>query len=69
MYTLGFIGTGNMGGALAAAAAKATAPAGILLANRTEAKAKALAEALGCAWGTNAQPLRRNTSCWGSSPR
>ena len=69
MYTLGFIGTGNMGGALAAAAAKATAPAGILLANRTEAKAKALAEALGCAWGTNAQAAQAKYILLGVKPQ
>jgi len=44
--TFGFIGTGNMGGALARAAAKANVP--MLLANRTAAKAEALASELGC---------------------
>lgn len=44
----GFIGTGNMGGALAKAAAKALAPEELLLSNKTFAKAQALAEALGC---------------------
>lgn len=42
----GFIGTGNMGGALARAAAKAGVP--MLLANRTAAKAEVLAAELGC---------------------
>ena len=50
-YQLGFIGTGNMGGALAQAAAKSGAA--ILLANRTASKAEALAAELGCAAGTN----------------
>lgn len=51
-YTFSFIGTGNMGGALARAAAR-TLPAGeILLSNRTPAKAEALAEELGCAAGS-----------------
>lgn len=45
-YTFGFIGTGNMGGALARAAAKAGVP--MLLANRTSAKAESLAAELGC---------------------
>ena len=45
--TYGFIGTGNMGGALATAAAKALTPANVWLANRTHAKAEALAEKLG----------------------
>ena len=46
--TYGFIGVGNMGGALAAAAVKAITPANIWLANRTHAKAEALADELGC---------------------
>ena len=44
----GFIGTGNMGGALAKAAAKALDPQAILLSNKTFSKAQALAEQLGC---------------------
>ena len=43
----GFIGTGNMGGALAMAAAKAVPGEHILLSNRTPSKAAALAEKLG----------------------
>lgn len=50
--TFGFIGTGNMGGALARAAAKGMDPKNILLANRTPQKAEALAEQLGCRWAT-----------------
>lgn len=46
--TFGFIGTGNMGGALAKAAAKALDPKDILLANKTAAKAENLAHELGC---------------------
>ena len=42
--TFGFIGTGNMGGALARAAAKAMPAENIFLANRTAAKAQSLAE-------------------------
>ena len=45
---IGFIGTGNMGGALARAAAK-SGEAEILLANRTPEKARALADAIGAA--------------------
>lgn len=44
--TVGFIGTGSMGGALAKAAAKAVGGSHILLSNRTAAKTEALAEAL-----------------------
>ena len=50
-YQLGFIGTGNMGSALAQAAAKSGAD--MLLSNRTAEKAERLAAALGCAAGTN----------------
>ncbi|MCD8087349.1 MAG: pyrroline-5-carboxylate reductase [Oscillospiraceae bacterium] len=49
MYLLGFIGVGNMGGALARAAAKTVPAEQILLSNRTPSKAQALAEELGCA--------------------
>ena len=45
----GFIGCGNMGGAIALALSKATRD--ILLASPS--KAKALAAELGCAWGSN----------------
>ena len=52
-YLFGFIGTGNMGGALVEAACKKVEPSRILLANRTREKAQALADRLGCAVGTN----------------
>ena len=55
MFLLGFIGTGSMGGALARAALARTAPENIIVANRTEEKARALAGELGCAFGTAAQ--------------
>lgn len=45
--TFGFIGTGNMGGALARAARRRLEGGQLLLANRTEAKAAALAKELG----------------------
>ena len=45
--TVGFIGTGNMGAALARAVCKTVPPQQVLLANRTPAKAEALAEELG----------------------
>lgn len=54
-YELGFIGTGNMGGALAQAASKSIDSEKIILTNRTEEKAKKLALLLGCAYGTNAE--------------
>ena len=47
MASYGFIGTGNMGGAVAKAAAKAVGGGNLFLANRTPAKAEALAAELG----------------------
>ncbi len=49
----GFIGTGNMGGALARAARRRLEGGQLLLANRTEAKAKALAKELGASLSNN----------------
>ena len=48
MATFGFIGTGNMGGALARAARKRLSGGEILLANRSATKAEALAQELDC---------------------
>lgn len=45
--TYGFIGTGNMGGALARAAARSVAPSDLYLANRTPEKAAKLAAEIG----------------------
>lgn len=47
MATVGFIGTGNMGGALARAAARSAETTRLLLANRTREKAERLALELG----------------------
>ena len=49
----GFIGCGNMGGAVARAVCRGVGPENVALANRTPAKAEALAEALGCRAATN----------------
>ena len=46
--TIGFLGCGNMGGAIARAVCKAVDPQNVYLANRTAAKAEALAAELGC---------------------
>ena len=43
----GFIGTGNMGGALAQSCAKAVEPGNIFLSNRNPEKAQALAKKIG----------------------
>ena len=54
MLTLGFIGTGNMGGALAQAAAKKVSGPSLLLANRSPEKAERLAARLGAQVSDNA---------------
>ena len=59
MAVFGFIGTGNMGGALARALRKNAAGEAILLANRSMDKAAALAEALGANPSTNEEIARR----------
>ena len=46
MDTIGFLGCGNMGGAIARAVCKAVEPKKVFLANRTAAKAQALAKEL-----------------------
>ena len=48
MKTIGFLGCGNMGGAIARAVCKATEPENVFLANRTAAKAEALAAIVAC---------------------
>lgn len=52
-YQFGFIGAGNMGGALARAACRTLDPARVIVSNRTAIKAEALAAELGCAVGSN----------------
>lgn len=51
--TYGFIGSGNMGGAIAAAVCQAVDPKNVILANRTRQKADNLAAKLGCRVGSN----------------
>lgn len=53
MTTFGFIGTGNMGGALARAVRRTVPGEAVLLANRTAEKAAALAAELGCRTADN----------------
>lgn len=53
MEKIGFIGCGNMGGAIARAVCRVLEPSQVTLANRTPAKAEALAGELGCRWGEN----------------
>ena len=56
----GFIGCGNMGGALASAARQAVPGANLLLANRTPEKAAALAKKLDARAVTNAEAAARS---------
>ena len=58
MSVFGFIGTGNMGGAMATAARKSLPGENLLLANRTPEKAAALAERLGARAVDNAAAAR-----------
>ena len=58
MAIVGFIGTGNMGGALARAAAKSGLASELLLANRSPEKAELLAAEL----GVDRSPIRRRRS-------
>lgn len=60
MYQMGFIGTGNMGSAIAQAAAKVLPSVDLLLVNRTRAKAERLAERLGCDVGDDEQAARES---------
>ncbi len=59
MATVAFIGTGNMGGALARAAAKSPLCGKLLLANRSPEKARRLAEELGAEVCDNAAAARQ----------
>lgn len=58
MNKIGFIGCGNMGGAIARAVCAAVDPQQVLLTNRTATKAAALAAELGCRHGSNEYAAR-----------
>ena len=59
MAILGFIGAGNMGGAVAAAAARAVDPGEILVSSGTEAHTRAFAEQYGMVASTNLEIAAR----------
>ena len=59
MHKIGFIGSGNMGGALIIAACKTIGAENVIITNRTLEKAKRLAQETGCAVAeTNEQIVR-----------
>lgn len=59
MRKAGFIGTGNMGGALIQAACRGIGAEQVIIANRTQARAQALAAETGCAVaGSNEEAAR-----------
>ena len=51
-YTAGFLGAGNMGSALAAAACRRLSPSQVIVACKTEEHTRAASERLGCHGGT-----------------
>ena len=57
-YTAGFLGAGNMGGALAQAAIRTAGAENVILTCKTEAHTRAAAERLGCASGPAAEIVR-----------
>jgi len=61
-YVISFIGTGNMGSALAAAACKSIASDRIIVANRSLEKAKSLAERLRCRLASSNQEAARDAN-------
>lgn len=69
MYQAGFIGCGNMGGTLAAVAAKSVGGEHILIADHNAGKLAALHEAYGCVPGTTAQAGDCETVFLGVKPQ
>ena len=63
-YKIGFIGTGNMGSAIARAVRKVLPGHEIILSNRTAAKAQALADELNCRFCCNATDMKMYFSFW-----
>lgn len=59
-YTIGFIGTGNMGGSLATAASKSVPPEQMILSNQPLEAAQALADRFGCTAGDSETVARES---------
>lgn len=60
-YQFGFIGTGNMGGALASAVCRRVVPEQVILSNRTPGKAEDLGSRLGCAITVDNRTVAQNS--------
>lgn len=67
--TVGFIGTGNMGGALARAVCQAVPLQQVVLSNRTAKKSEILAAELGCRFGSNQDAARCDYIFLGVKPQ
>ena len=65
----GFIGCGNMGGAVARAVCRGAGAQHVLLANRTAAKAQALPQSWGARRGQTPRPPPAILCFWASSRR
>ena len=62
MKSIAFIGTGNMGGAMAKACFKVLDPSEIIITNRTRAKAEEIAEEIHCTVvNTNVEAVKSAT--------
>lgn len=59
-YRFGFIGTGNMGGALAKAVGKSVSGESIIIADKDTKKAETMAEGLNCVAGTNTDAAEKS---------
>ena len=59
-YTAGFVGAGNMGGALALSACRAVDPKEIIVSCKTEEEAKAVAKKLGSSYGSASDAVRNS---------
>lgn len=59
-YTAGFVGAGNMGGALALSACRAVEPKEIIVSCKTEEEAQAVAKKLGSSYGSASDVVRNS---------
>ena len=59
-YIAGFVGAGNMGGALAVSACKAVDPKEIIVSCKTKEKAQSVAKSLGSSFGSASDVVRNS---------